>query len=269
MQLMDAIETGQVNRSAAEVYEEFFIPALFQQWTGRVLDVAHVQTGQRVLDVACGTGILARAAGERVGAAGSVVGIDINPAMLSVAARKAPHMEWREGRAEALPFDDHSFDAVVSQFGLMFFEDWQAALREMLRVLKPSGHLAIAVWGSLESSAGYAAMVDLLQRLFGEKVANGLRPPFALGDLDKLQTILRDAGITNAEIATHRGSARFPSIEAWVYTDVKGWVMADMLNDAQFQRLLTEAQRTMSSFVNDAGEVVFDAPAHIISVTKT
>lgn len=140
-------ERGQVSHSAAEVYEEVFVPILMQ-WAGRVADAARVQPGQRVLDVACGTGVLARAVAERVGPQGAVVGLDLNEGMLAVAGRKAPHVEWRQGRAEDLPFESQSFDRVVSQFGLMFFAD-RRAVQEMVRVLRPGGHLAVAVWGRL------------------------------------------------------------------------------------------------------------------------
>lgn len=111
----------QAQIDAATAYEEFFVPALFQEWAQRVVTAAQLQPGQRVLDVACGTGVLAREAAERVGAAGTVVGLDPNPGMLTVAKRRAPGVEWREGTAEAFPYPDTSFDAVVSQFGLMFF----------------------------------------------------------------------------------------------------------------------------------------------------
>nr|HMQ56640.1 methyltransferase domain-containing protein [Anaerolineae bacterium] len=134
---MNEQDKGQVSRNAAEVYEAFFVPALFQPWTSRVADAAKIQAGQRVLDVACGTGILARTIAERVGPTGSVVGLDINKGMLAVAQQQAPGIEWRHGLAEALPFDDDSFDAVVSQFALMFFENKDAALSEMVRVLRP------------------------------------------------------------------------------------------------------------------------------------
>jgi ubiquinone/menaquinone biosynthesis C-methylase UbiE len=125
---MSDSETGQVTRSPAEVYEEFFLPALLQQWTSRVADAAGIQSGERVLDVACGTGVLARAVAERVGPSGAVIGVDINEGMLAVARRKAPAIAWKQGRAEALPLDSESFDAVVSQFGLMFFQDRRVAL---------------------------------------------------------------------------------------------------------------------------------------------
>src|SRR5215203_8468 len=120
---MDDTSTGQVTRSAADVYEEFFVPALFQDWTARVADAARLASGQRVLDVASGTGALTCEAAQRLGLGGSVTGLDRNEGMLAVARRKAPNIEWRQGLAESLPFANATFDAVVSQFGLMFFKD--------------------------------------------------------------------------------------------------------------------------------------------------
>ena len=143
---METVELGQVSAAAAEVYEAFFVPALFAQFAGPVADAAALGAGQAVLDVACGTGVLARELRRRTGAEGRVVGLDRNAGMLAVARRSAPGIDWREGMAERLPFADGSFDAVVSQFGLMFFEDRRAALAEMWRVVRPGGRLAVAVW---------------------------------------------------------------------------------------------------------------------------
>jgi SAM-dependent methyltransferase len=266
---MSDSDKGQVTQSAAEIYEEFFVPALFAEWAGRVADAAGVKTGQRVLDVACGTGVLARAAAGLVGPGGSVVGLDINEGMLDVARRTGPQIEWRQGRAEGLPFDDGSFDAVVSQFGLMFFEDKIAAIREMSRVLRPGGRLAVAVWGSLERTPGYAAMVRLLERLFGKDAADGLRAPFRLGDEKTLQALFASAGLPQAEIASHNGAARFPSLRAWMYTDIKGWTLADQVDEAQFQLLVEESQRELRTFVTAEGSVQFAAPALIVTVRVT
>jgi ubiquinone/menaquinone biosynthesis C-methylase UbiE len=259
---------GQVISSAAEVYEAFFVPALFQRWAERVVDAAHIQPGQYVLDVACGTGVLARTAAERIGTSGSVIGLDVNESMLAVASSKAPHIQWHTGRAESLPFESEQFDAVVSQFGLMFFEDRHAALHEMMRVLKPGGHLAVAVWDILDHLPGYAAMAKLLEQLFGETAAHGLRAPFVLGNVAALRTLFDEANLPNAEITTLDGTVRFPSIESWVYTEIKGWVMADVLDDAQYERLLKEAQNVLAAFRTTDGSVTFSAPAHIISAIK-
>jgi ubiquinone/menaquinone biosynthesis C-methylase UbiE len=265
---LSASERGQVIRSAAEVYEAFFIPALFGEWAGRVADAAGVQPGQRVLDVACGTGVLARTVADRVGPNGSVVGVDLNEGMLAVARQEAPEIEWRQGRAEALPFDSASFDAVVSQFGLMFFEDRRATIQEMLRVLRPGGRLVVAVWDSLEHLPGYAAMTDLVQRLFGDQVADALRAPFVLGDPQNLRSLFAEAGVPDAQITTQEGTARFPSIQSWIYTDIKGWTLADVLDDAQFDRLLKEAERALRRFTTAEGTVVFSASAHIVTAAK-
>jgi ubiquinone/menaquinone biosynthesis C-methylase UbiE len=261
-------DTGQITGNAAEVYEEFFVPALFQEWTARVADAAGIQPDWRVLDVACGTGVLARTVAERVGTTGSVVGLDLNPAMLQVAKEKAPDIEWRQGRAESLPFDAHRFDAAVSQFALMFFDDRRLALQEMVRVLVPGGTLAVAVWDSLEKTPGYAAVTALLHRLFGAQVAGALRAPFVLGDPQLLQSLFTQASMPDAKITSHKGTARFPSIRSWMYTDIKGWTLADMLDDEQFERLCQEAEQVLAQYAATDGTVTFDLPAYIITARK-
>jgi ubiquinone/menaquinone biosynthesis C-methylase UbiE len=147
--------TLQAQIDAANAYEEIMVPALFEEWTEPLLDATGIKPGQRLLDVACGTGVLARAASPLVGPNGSVVGLDPNPGMLAVAAQLAPAVDWQLGAVEALPFPGASFDAVVCQFGMMFFADRPAAIGEMLRVLKPGGALAFALWDTLENSPAY------------------------------------------------------------------------------------------------------------------
>lgn len=260
---------GQVSRSAAEIYDELFLPALFAQWAPRIAEAAAISPGQRVLDVACGTGVLAREAQRRITPGGSVVGLDINAGMLAVARRKEPAVDWREGRAESLPFEDGAFDAVVSQFGLMFFEDKPGALREMTRVVKPGGRLAVAVWDALERSEGYAAMAELVEKLFGARMARELRAPFDLGDGDALRALFHKAGVEGAEIASVDGSARYPSLEVWLHVDVKGWTLADLIDDDQFEKLRTSAEEELARFVQPDGSVAFRSPARVATLTKT
>lgn len=259
---------GQVTQGAAEIYEEFFVPALFGEWAPRVADAARLTAGERVLDVACGTGVLAREAAGRVAPGGSVVGLDRNEGMLAVARREAPAVEWRPGIAERLPFADGSFDAVVSQFGLMFFDDRVAALAEMWRVLQPGGRLVVAVWDELDRSPGYAAMVALLRRLFGDRIADELRAPFCLGDQEVLRSLFATAGVPGVEIRTPDGTARFPSLDAWVRTDVKGWTLVDLIDDEQYRTLLHEAASELSRYVGPDGTVAFRCPAHVATATK-
>lgn len=264
---MSEHETGQVPTSAAEVYEAFFVPALFGDWPPRVVQAAGVQPGDRVLDVGFGTGILAREAERVAGANGSVTGVDINDGMLAVAAKRAPGITWKNGPAESLPFDDDAFDRVLSQFGLMFFQDRTKAIAEMLRVTRPGGSATVAVWASLDVTPGYAAIVELLRELFGPDVAKSLEAPNVLGDTNELKALFAAAGAANATVRTLPGKARFASIDAWMYTDVKGWTLADTIDDDGFERLKREAHTRLSRFVLPDGSVAFDAPAHIVTFT--
>jgi ubiquinone/menaquinone biosynthesis C-methylase UbiE len=259
---------GQVTASAAEIYDQLYVPALFGAWADRALDACRVHGGQRVLDVACGTGVVARAALERVGPSGSVAGVDINKGMLAVARRRAPEVEWRQDPAENLPFRADCFDAVICQFGLMFFENRTRAIEEMMRVLRLDGALAVVVWDSLEHTPGYAAVTKLLDKLFGEAVGDSMRVPYNLGDAEAIRVLFKDAGVREIEITTHEGTARFPSLRSWVETDVRGWTAADMIDDAGFARLFEAAERDLSSFVGADGTVSFAAPAHIVTTRK-
>ena len=263
-------ERSQAPRPPAEVYEEFFVPALFHQWGSVVSDAAGIGPGQRVLDVACGTGALTCVAAERVEPGGSVVGLDANVEMLNVARRKSAKIEWKDGRAESLPFPDESFDAVTSQFGLMFFEDRVAALREMMRALRPGGRLAVAVWDSVDNSPGYSIIDRLLQRLFGDSVVDAFRSPFVLGDKEKLLSLCAEAGLPCANVTRRDGMVRFASIADLVSTErACVWTLGGLLDDDQFELFLKEAEQTLSPFVTADGTVEFELPALIITTAKT
>lgn len=173
--MMSKTVTGQVSKNAAEIYDDFFVPALFGEWAAPVAEATGITAGQHVLDVACGTGVLTREVARRVQPGGSVIGLDINDGMLSVARQKAPAIAFEEGNVEALPFHDQHFDAVTCQFGLMFFPDRRKAIREMMRVLKPGGRLAVAVWDAVAHVEGYAALSDLLERLYGAEIGVAVR----------------------------------------------------------------------------------------------
>lgn len=189
--------------------------------------------------------------------------------MLEVAKQLTPEVDWREGSAEALPFADQAFDAVVSQFGLMFFIDRGQAVREMLRVLTPRGRLAVAVWNSLDTMPAYAAEVTLLERIAGQPAADALRAPFVLGDQRELETLFRDAGVGSVQVVTHHGMARFPNIRSMVEADLRGWlpVMGVMLSEEQIKQILEVAEQTLTPYVSEPA--MFELSAHIVTGVKT
>ncbi|MBN0986678.1 methyltransferase domain-containing protein [Amphritea pacifica] len=255
---------------AAKAYEELHVPALFRQFAPIVASTAQISPGQRVLDVACGTGILARTVATTVADPGSVSGLDLSPGMLAIARQLAPAIDWQQGAAESLPFADNSFDAVVCQFGLMFFQNRQAALKEMMRVLAPGGRLVVAVWDALINSQAYPDEVDMLQRLAGQAAADALRAPFVLGNPDQITELLTDAGAAFVAVDTHQGMARFPNIKTMVEADLRGWlpVMGVQLQEAQIALILNEAETVLSAFTVAGGQVAFAAPALIASGVK-
>ncbi|ASC70902.1 2-methyl-6-phytyl-1,4-hydroquinone methyltransferase [Halomicronema hongdechloris C2206] len=255
----------------AEAYEQLLAPALFTEWTPRLADAADIQEGQHVLDVACGTGVLARVVAERVGRNGSVSGVDVNPGMLAVANRIAPAVEWREGDAESLLYANDSFDAVLSQFGLMLFAAPIIALQEMRRVLKPGGHLAVAVFGSLEDLPAYGAIANVYEHQVGKAVGDALRMPFSMGDPDTLASVFASAGITSAAIRMEEGMARFSSVRNMVLADVKGWFpfAGIHLNEDTIEAVVEEAETVLEAFQTDSGAVEFRVPVHIITATKS
>ena len=251
---------------AARAYEALFVPALVGQFAPKVADAARIVEGERVLDIACGTGTVAREALKRVGPGGRVVGIDAVPGMIEVAKQIAPAVEWRTGKAESIPFSDGSFDAVVSQFGLMFMDRAQA-IGEMLRVLTPRGRLAVAVWNSLENIPAYAVGAELFERIGGQQAADALRVPFLLGDPNELREMFSDAGADSVEVTTHSGTALFPSIRVMVEADLRGWlpVMGVNLSEEQISQILEEAEAVLSAYETSDGQVRFDISAHIVT----
>jgi ubiquinone/menaquinone biosynthesis C-methylase UbiE len=189
-----------------------------------------------------------------------VTGLDLNEGMLAIATREEPAVTWVPGAAESLPMADATFDRVLCQFGLMFFADREAAVREMARVTRTGGRVCVATWAGLAESPGYAALTDLLEELFGREPAEALGAPFSVGTEAELRAAM-SAAFDQVAVQRLEGSARFPSIDDWVATDVRAWTLRDMLDDRQFEELRAAAQVRLREFCDADGRVGFAAPA--------
>ncbi len=244
---MSEADRGQVNVSAAEVYDSLFVPALFGRFAEAVVEAADINSNDHVLDVACGSGALTRALRKRT--TGRVVGVDVNPGMLAVARCHGGEIEYVEGDGQDLRFGAGEFDLATCQFGLMFYPDPARGLAELARV---GCRGVIAVWDSIERSDGYTAM----QKLFGDELGSGaarsLDAPFGMGEPGVLEALFAQAGIKDASYQAIEGTGRFDSIDQWVTTEVRGWTLSESVSDERLAELVEVARDRLSQF--DTGE---------------
>jgi SAM-dependent methyltransferase len=263
-----SVETFQLSVEAAEVYESSFVPALFAGWAAHLVEAAGIVPGQAVLDVACGTGIVARTAADRMGGRGRVVGLDINQGMLTVAGRLRPDIEWRQGDAGDLPFEGGSFDAVLCQSGLMFFPDRAGALREMARVAAPGGTVAVQVWDLLEAQAGYGAMYEAFSEHLGPEGMQLESSYWSLGDLDLMGSLFEAAGLRVSGTETRVSTVHYGSAEEAVTTEIEATPLAQRIGQDTYRRLVPAASEAMRPFEVDGGRVELPIKGHLVTGVK-
>ena len=255
----------QPTEAPAEIYDRHMVPAMLASWVPALLDLVALKPGERVLDVACGTGVVARQAVLQVGAGGYVVGLDFNSDMLALARVRGPAVEWREGNAMALPFATSAFDVVVCQQGLQFFPDSGKALREAHRVLVPGGRFAVAVWCAIESSPGHHALTRGLERHVGTEAAGLMSAVFRLGDAQTLQTLLEIAGFLEVRVGREKRVARFPSPELFVRRVVVGSVLGRTgvrVRDESLAAIIREVEEALQPYMR-GDSLAFPMEAHL------
>ena len=253
---------------AALGYEQCFVPAIFDQWPPRLIEAAGIAAGHKVLEVGCGTGVLAREVIKRVGPDGGVTGLDVSESMLGVARGICPDVDFRQGNAMDLPFEDESFDAVIASFMLMFVPEPELAVREMWRVLRPGGRLVIAVWEALDQNPVYAGLVDIATRQIDDAAGSSLAWPFALGKDGRLAQICRSAGVGDVDISAHDGRARFPSLDGFVRTEIQSWVLADSVDEDCLGAVVGHAQEKFADYCDAAGAIDFALNAVFVRSKK-
>jgi ubiquinone/menaquinone biosynthesis C-methylase UbiE len=203
---------------APENYEKFFVPAIGEPLAADLVAAAALRPGERILDVACGTGVVTRLAAARVGEAGAVAGLDVNPGMLAVARSATPGdatIDWYETSAEAMPLADASFDVVLCQMGLQFIPNKVQALKEIRRVLGPGGRAVLNLPGPIPEP--FVALRDALARHVDPQCAGFVDVVFSLHDGDRLSGLMTEAGFSDIVAERTQKTLRLPEDFLWQY----------------------------------------------------
>ena len=253
-----------ISAEQAEAYEEHFVPALFRQWVEPLLQATEIGPGDEMLDVACGTGVVARTAAERVAPDGTVTGVDLNPAMLAVARRLAPEIDWQQGDVAAMPFGERAFDVVTCQAAIFFFPDPTRALSEMGRVTRPGGHVVVQSFSSLPTQPAYGPWVDLVARSAGPDAVELLGTYWRHGDPDVMRGRCADAGLRVSAVHQHTRPAYFPNIQAMVLTEVNATPLRDRLDQATLDRILVESHEVLGRFIQ-YGQLVIPITGYVLA----
>ena len=270
---MSDVSYRQFTGTGAANYERDFVPAIAGPVSVRLLEAAALQPGERVLDVGCGTGLIARRAAEAVGDRGSVAGIDVAADMIEVAESltvgDGAEIEWQQGDAASLPFPDAGFDVVLCQMSLMFVEDRPAATREMRRVLAPGGRVLISTSGAIQPT--FELMEQAIVEHISPDLAGFVRMVFSMHDPAVHDQLLRDAGFDEVESTAYTATLDLPSPAEFLWQYINLTPLGPFVADApEAARDALEAQvaKTWEPYVRD-GRTPVEQPMVLATGTRS
>jgi|SRR5215211_537889 len=263
--------------SSPELYQRYLVPAITIKWAQDLVDRAQPRAGEAVVDVACGTGVVARLAAKRMGS-GRITGLDLNAGMLAV-ARTVPSegapINWVEGSALDMPLPSGGFDAALCQLGLQFFPDQKQALREMRRVLADSGRIALSVYSSIERTPGANAFVLALEEVLGMDASRIKRGEHAFADPGELKTLLTDADFAAVDVQTATQTIVFPSVLDYVRFQLLATPMTTLVKDraeAERQSIIASVASRTAGFSTpsmlEGGKFSFPQESYVATARK-
>jgi ubiquinone/menaquinone biosynthesis C-methylase UbiE len=249
----------QVGGNTAEAYERFLVPAIFREGAEKLIEHAAIQPGERVLDVGCGTGIVARTAAGRTG---SVEAVDLNASMLEVARNAAADasldITWHQGAAESLPMARNSCDVVVSQQAYQFFEDRGKALQEMHRVLSPGGRAVMSVLRSVNHNHTYQPLINAFRKHGGDELGTMMQSPFQDWTMDQLRDACLRAGFQSVSVTISLISARFPSVPDFLQQELSSsplsGIVSTMEDDVR-EAIARDVSADLADYIDDQGVI--------------
>lgn len=259
-----------------EAYEKYIVPAFSGAWAYDIVHRAGMQKGEKILDVGCGTGIVARHAAKSLGAAGpgDIVGVDVNEPVLEKAREicmsRFPSIEWKQGDATALPFSDAKFDVALCQQGLQYFSDRSRALEEINRVLVNEGRVVFSVWRSIEYFPFYSVLHRVLNQYVSAGAASTLASAFTLGDPTQLKVLFETAGFKKIDVCLVIKQMRYSPLEEFL---AGGFIASPFvteilaLEESTREEMFRTITESISNYVDDHG-LAAPMECYVVSARK-
>jgi ubiquinone/menaquinone biosynthesis C-methylase UbiE len=273
MQITD-VESWQIAGDSPAAYEEYLVPGFFKPWADKLVQLSPPSPGSEILDVACGTGIVARTAAANAGNDARVTGLDINQQMLNKASEMAEEgglkINWQQGDAADLPFEENRFDNLFCQQAMQFFPEPQQVLKEMQRVLKPDGILSLNILRSIQHNPAYKILADELEKHAGETAGTMMRSPFPDWDQKTIRNMVTDAGFSDIQILLEIISMRYPSPEEFLRREAASSPLAGEIKEMDPNTrsgMIEDLNRSLVAYTDDRG-IVFPMETLMILANK-
>ena len=245
----------QLSGDGPDAYEKYIVPAFTRAWAKEIVKRACLHEGEKVLDVACGTGLVARIAADQH-RPDLIHGVDVNEVMINKAQEIEKNINWHQSDVTTLPFPDNKFDVILCQQGLQYFPDSSLALKEMNRVLAKNGRVLLSVWRPIKYSPFYESLCRILEKFVNAKAASMLSSAYNAGDPGKLKAIFAKAGFSRINISIVVKQMRYSPFEEFVI----GGIMAtpffkdiQRLQESRREEMLLEIYKSNQDYIDDNG----------------
>ncbi len=260
----------QLSGDGPDAYEKYIVPAYTGAWAKEIVNRACLGVGEKILDVACGTGLVARTASEKQNSSDLIYGIDVNEVMVKKAREIEANINWHHSDVTDMPFPDNKFDVIFCQQGLQYFPDSSLALKEMKRVLIENGRILLSVWRPIEYSPFYESLCKVLEKYINAKAASMLSGAFSFGDDKKLKTIFANAGFSSININIVVKQMSYSPFEEFVM----GGIMAtpffkdiQQMQKSKREEMLLEIYKSNQDYIDDNG-LVAPLESYIVNAKK-